>query len=518
MPDSTEASSTWIRQRNPLTDGLPRFPDLDSIAAALAFDPLAGIDVKSLDIATRIGLLNSEKSPLQPTSVSVQCALAWQGMLLTGLDRRNPLNNAARLDYWQTLMNPGRSVSQPPKLPSKGMAIHVVKGPTGTGKSVTADRFCALYPQQAVERAGCEAAGFKHLLQLIYLQVDMSADGTRGGFITGTLLQMDRALGTNYAASLKKQFRTVEQLTVALIARLIAHHTGILFIDEGQLRNLVQCGHADLIQLFLLQLMNSGIPTVFVGNERAFDWVKYSQDLSRLKLIPGARFSPPGSLIPGDPRSPSTQHAKLLADADAQTLVDGIMSYYLLKESPQRPEECIQTLLQHSGSIARLGLTLWTSAQLQALLLHGREYVAPEDIKSAYNSTDFDALRPLADGINYRKPELFAHYPDVASAFYRKIWGFPADESASATASARQPTPPPEDSARQPTHPPKKPRPGKQSGKSKLAAEETREANAAKERERLEKTLKEEDMRKNGLVQHALEGLAELRESSKKTS
>ena len=110
MPDSTEASSTWIRQRNPLTDGLPRFPDLDSIAAALAFDPLAGIDVKSLDIATRIGLLNSEKSPLQPTSVSVQCALAWQGMLLTGLDRRNPLNNAARLDYWQTLMGPGRSV------------------------------------------------------------------------------------------------------------------------------------------------------------------------------------------------------------------------------------------------------------------------------------------------------------------------------------------------------------------------------------------------------------------------
>lgn len=61
-------------------------------------------------------------------------------------------------------------------------------------------------------------------------------------------------------------------------------------------------------------------------------------------------------------------------------------------------------------------------------------------------------------------------------------------------------------------------RSGKKPGKSKLAAEETREANAAKERERLEKTLKEEDMRKNGLVQHALEGLAELRESSEKTS
>ena len=506
MPDSTEASSTWIQQRNPLTDGLPRFPDLDSISAALAFDPLAGIDVKSLDIATRIGLLNSEKSPLQPTSVSVQCGLAWQGMLLTGLDRRNPLNNAARLDYWQTLMGPGRSVGQPPKLPSKGMAIHVAKGPTGTGKSVTADRFCGIYPQ-VIERCGCDATGFKQLSQLIYLQVDMSADGSRGGFVTGALLQMDRALGTGYAVSLRKQFRTVEQLTVALIARLIAHHTGILFIDEGQLRNLVQCGHADLIQLFLLQLMNSGIPTVFIGNERAFDWVEYSQDLSRLKLVASARFSPPGSLIPGDPDVPIAQQAKLLADADASTLADGIISYYLLCEPPKRPEDCAQILLQRSGSIARLGLTLWTSAQLQALLLHGREYVVPEDIQSVYDSTDFDDLRPLADGFNYRKPELFAPYPDVASAFYGKIWGFPADESASATASARQPT-----------SPPKKMRPGKKSGKSKLAAEETREANAAKERERLEKTLKEEDMRKNGLVQHALEGLAELRESSEKTS
>lgn len=505
MFDTDATSSTWIQQPNPLTEGLPRFADLDSIAQALAFDPLAGVDVKSLDIATRIGLLNGEKSPLQPTSVSVQSGLAWQGMLLTGLARRNPLNSAARRDYWQTLTKVGRAVTEPTKLPSRGMAIHVVKGPTGTGKSVTADRFCDLYPQ-VIERGACEAAGFKHLLQLIYLQVDMSADGSRGGFVAGTLLQMDRALGTNYATSLRKQFRTVEQLTVALIGRLIAHHTGMLFVDEGQLRNLVLCGHADLIQLFLLQLMNSGVPIVFVGNERAFDWIQYSQDLSRLNMTTCARFSPPGSLIPGDPSAPSAKQTKTLADADALTLADGVMSYYLLLEPPQRPEECMQTLLQCSGSVARIGLTLWTTAQLQAILTHGREHLVPEDIQSVYDSAEFDHLRPLADGFTFRKPELFAHYPDVASAFYRKTWGLPAEKGAASQESAITPT-------QQPT----KKKSGNKSGKSKFAAEKTREANADKERERLDKVLKNDDMRKDGLVSHALESLAQLREKSVKT-
>lgn len=509
MFSKTEAGNTWIQKSNPLTDGLPRFADIEDMSAALTFDPLAGLDVKSLDLATRIGLLNAEKSPLQPTSVSVQCGLTWQGMLLAGLDRRNPLNSAARRRYWQSVTEIGRAEAPPIKLPSKGMAIHISKGPTGTGKSVTADRFCELYPP-IIERGGSEVAGFKHFLQLVFLQVDMSADGSRGGFVTGTLLQMDRTLGTNYATSLKKQFRTVEQLTVALISRLIAHNTGILFIDEGQLRNLVKCGHADLIQLFLLQLMNSGIPIAFQGNERAFDWVEYSQDLSRLKMIPGARFSPPGSLIPGDPGSPSAQHAKILADGDALTLADGIISYYLLREPPKRRDECANVLLERSGRIARLGVTLWTTAQLHALLVHGREHVLPEDIQTAYDSEDFDELRPLADGFTYRKPELFAHYPDVASGFYRKIWGLPEDEGAASQESAAAP-------AQQPTNTPTKNRPGSKAGKAILAAEKTREANATKERERLKRTLKDDDMRMGGLVTHALDGLAQLRENSAKT-
>lgn len=503
MSERAAARSTWIHQQNPLTDGLPRFADFDAMGQALAFDPLTGIDVNALDLATRVGLLSAEKSPLQPTSVSIQSGLIWQGMLMTGLDRRNPLNIEARRAYWRTLTEGGHGAVPPLKLPTKGMAIHIAKGPAGTGKTVTADRFCDLFPQ-VIERGDCQVAGWKRMLQLLWLKVDMSADGSRGGFVTGALLQMDQALGTNYATSLRKQFRTVEQLTVALIDRLIAHWTGLVILDEGQLRNLVLCGQADLIQLFLLQLMNSGIPMVFIGNERAFDWVEYSQDLTRLMMIPSARFSPPGSLRSGDLESPAALTAKALADADALTLADGVMSYYLLREPPELRVECMDALLLLSGRVARLALTLWTTAQLQALLIHGREHVIPDDIQAAYDSPEYDELRPLADGFAYRKPELFVKYPDVASAFYRKVWGLPTDEGNE----HQEPDKAPEAKTQTPS--PRR-RAGSRSGKSKHAAEKTRQTNAAKERKRLEQTLKDEDMRKNGLVNHALDGLEALR-------
>lgn len=504
MPEITPAAHSWILAQNPLTEGIPRYADPTAMAAALCFDPLSGIQVRDLDLATRIGLLAAEKTPLQPTSVSVECGLVWQGMLQTNLDRRNPLQREARRAYWRTLTEAGRTPVGSTSLPTKGMAIHIAKGPTGTGKSVTADRFCGLYPQ-VIEHSECEAAGWKHFLQLVYLQVDMSADGSRGGFLTGILLQMDQILGTSYATTLRKQFRTVEQLTIATIARLVAHYTGILFIDEGQLRNLVKCGHAELIQLFLLQLMNSGIPIVFLGNERAFDWVEYSQDLSRLNLIRCARFSPPGSLIPGDPHSEATDHVRVLADVDWQTLVDGVMRFYLLQEPINDPDECAKLLCRCSGRIARLGLTLWTTAQSQALLAHGREHVVPTDILAAFESPDFDELRALAEGFSYRKPELLARYPDVASAFYQKIWGAPDDTGAPETNKPRDSDTQMSDASAQSRAV------GKRSGRQQFDAEQKRKAKEDKKRASLGKELKPDDMRHDGVTQKMMEGLEGLR-------
>lgn len=499
---------SWLTAPNPLADGIPRYSDFKSLTVALAYDPLAGVNVRDLDVVTRIGLLAGEKSPLQPTSVSLQCALAWQGMLQTGLSRRNPLLNEARRAYWATLMQAGQTQSAPIGLPTKGMSIHVAKGPTGTGKSVTADRFCALFPDQVIQHGACPGAGWQHMQQLVYLQVDMSADGSRGGFVVGILLQMDKVLGTSYATTLRKQFRTVEPLISATIGRLIAHFTGIVFIDEGQLRNLVNNAQADLMQLFLLQLMNSGIPIVFLGNERAFDWVTYSQDLSRLNLQPCARFSPPGSLVPGDQSAEVTAHENARAVADWLTILDGVMSYYLLYNPPEARDKCAGLLETCSGRVARLALTLWSSAQIIAALVHGREHVIPNDIHEAYNSPDFDNLRPLAEGFAYRNPKLLALYPDVASAFYSKVWGLEAQTDTEGDSAAKNNDAAPSPTTSDTQQPKAKRRP--RTEESKFAAEQTRKATQAKHRAVLNATLKPEDMRQQGMINHHMNSLAAL--------
>ena len=88
----------------------------------------------------------------------------------------------------------------------------------------------------------------------------------------------------------------MERLAVATVCRLVAHYTGILFLEEGQLRNLVLSGQANLMQDFLLMLMNSGIPIVFLGNEAAFNWITYSQDSNRLYTTPSEHFMPAGAI------------------------------------------------------------------------------------------------------------------------------------------------------------------------------------------------------------------------------
>jgi hypothetical protein len=104
------------------------------------------------------------------------------------------------------------------------------------------------------------------------------------GYFIGILIEMDKALGTNYSTTYPNKYKSVETLSLATVGRLIAYFTGILFIDEGQIRNLIESGQAELMQMFLLQMMNTGIPIVLVGNEKAFDWITSNWSIGRNRV------------------------------------------------------------------------------------------------------------------------------------------------------------------------------------------------------------------------------------------
>lgn len=478
----------WFRERNPLLAGLPSFDDLGDFAERLAFHPTAGLDLEKLTIFQRTELLTADKMPLQPTAQSIRVAVKCLGMLRGSLQVRNPVRAENRRRYWDYIMTD--DVKKPPLMPSpvSGVSVLVIKGPTGTAKTVTIRRLCNLLPQ-VIQHGPHQEAGWFSMPQLVYLFTTLSSDGTRGGFLIQMLMDLDRALGTEYATTLPSKFRTIERLAVAVVVRLVAHHTGIIFIDEGQLRNLMSSDQSVLMQLFLLTLMNSGIPVVLMGNELAFDWVDYSQDLSRLNTVPTEYFHPVGAIESPD------------AEDDWNALFDGISRYYVMPTPFGDRKQCSAVLRRCSGGVHRLGLSLWCEAQLEKIFAGGGESIGPEDILAVYQSRNFDKLRPLADGFALKDASRLTGYDDVDAAFYERVWAKPATHKAEKTPTSDESVVKMNKSER-----------GKRSEQSKLKAEQTRRKNQQKKRDALDSTLSEDDLRKKGLQEFHITGLDELLE------
>lgn len=484
----------WYLEDNPLLRSIPKFSDPGEFAARLSYAPLAGLDVSQLDFVSRHDLLVGEKMPLQPTAQSIRAALTWSGMLRVSYQVRNPLRVEARRAYWNALNSAATGSTMLPAVPVGGMSVQLVKGPTGTAKTATAKRFCQMLGPQCLNHGVLPEAGWKELKQLVYLYSDLSHDGSRGGFLTGLLVHVDRVLGTQYAETYPRVYKSLDRLAVATVGRLIAHYTGIVFVDEGQLRNLMQSDQAELMQVFLLSLMNSGIPLVLMGNERAFDWINFSQDLTRLKIAPSEYFHPVGITDGAD------------AETDANALYHGVSSYYLLDVPPENSESCKCTLLRLSGGIGRVALTIWSQGQLNALL-EGRDRLTERDLITVYESHSFDDIRPLCDGFAKRLPELLLNYPDVDAAYYARVWGKPLSKLTDHVPTSTQGDTDQPRRRRTPAPPSRR-----TTGKQRLKAEQTRKANACAAREALLRTLDPEDLRATGISSLLLTELTMIRQ------
>lgn len=473
-------NNSWYYQDNPLFKYLPSIKTASEMADAIAFNPLEKIDVTKLDFVEKLAFLNGEKTPLEPSTLSLKSSLTWHGMLIGGLRARNPTIAANRKIYFDALKNAqaGEYIN---KCPTQGISVNILKGPTGTGKTVTYQRYCSTLPQ-TIDHGKNEVCGWVFLRQLVYLVVQMSHDGTRGGFLIGILTEMDKALGTNYSTTLPKAYKSVEKLSLATVGRLIAHFTGILFIDEGQIRNLVESAQAELMQMFLLQIMNTGIPIVLVGNEKAFDWITYSQDKSRMYLTPISHFPPNGAL------------GEIGADTEWIAISDGIMKFYVLDNPPLNPEECRHALKISSGGIARLALTLWCFAQLNTLF-SGKNSLSAQDIFDAYYSYEFRELRPLADGFTHKNWTILARYPDVDFDFYKSHWQQNSEESTIETNLIESLTT---------SNSRNKNSDRRTSEATKLKREQTRRRNAERNKLLLNSQLSDEDIRKNGVTNQHL--------------
>jgi hypothetical protein len=483
----------WFHHPNPLLEHCPTYASIESIAAALAYDPLAGLNVSSLTLLERDELLVCAKAPLQPTTLSVKAAMTIINMQRGSYRPRNPTLPSGRRQVNTTVELARQGVSFVALPPAPGAAVLIIKGITGLAKSVTVLGALRLLGPQVIVHGEVEAALWKRAVQLNYLFASMSHDGSRGGLLNAILLALDKALGTNHVIDLPKQFKSIEKQAGAIIGLLHSVYLGVLVIDEIQLANLVMSDQAEKMQLFLLNLINSGIPVVLVGNPWGFAWLALlSQDASRMAEREQIFFHPCGS----------TNRPE---DDEWDVVFDGVRKYYVLDSPPSDEAECRCVLKRRCGGIPRLALAIWCLAQ-RACLLDGRPSLSPGDLEAAYLSDTFADLRDLCDGFDQHDSIKLMRWreTDVPVDYYAQLWGMPLPGAEKAT---KQTKAEPECGSKSsgssaPT--------SSRGTRAQFKAQQTREKKKEAMRDQLKAMLAAEDMRMQGLQHHGLASLKAL--------
>ena len=215
---------------NPLLAAIPDQMSPVELAKALRFRPITPDNVKPIDLKERIKLVGEYKKIFIPTAQNLAIARSLQQMLHDGLAQRDPHHAFARKFIYTGGLNKGKELSKLEWWPSFASGM-VVDGITGTGKSQLMDRFLSLLPQ-VIEHGDNPDCGWTSLKQLVWLKVHMPSDGSRGGFLKGAFLEVDKALGTDYAQQYSSSQWTVEKKLVVFLHILSVHRCGLLVIGK----------------------------------------------------------------------------------------------------------------------------------------------------------------------------------------------------------------------------------------------------------------------------------------------
>ncbi|WP_162243830.1 ATP-binding protein [Pseudorhodoferax sp. Leaf274] len=492
------------------------YEDLRALNDALRFDPLLGLDIRSLTIFERTTLLLGDKLPLTPTAKSLELCMTIHAMVAASYALRNPTLPGARRWVDQAIRygRDGRSnQSSQRALVAPGSSLLLVKGASGLSKSVTLKHTARTLGDQVIVHDNVEEALWRRQQQLIYLYVAMSHDGSRGGLLMAILITVDELVGTSYAIDLPRTYKTVDRLASAVVALLHTYYVGVLIIDEIQWFNTMATHHSTEMQMFFLTMSNSGIPLVLSGNPRGFGWISaLSQNKTRAHERPPVHFHPCGSM------------GKLSESVDEEweTVASGVRKYYVLHDAPVDIQTCLVELKRLSGGIPRVALALWCQAQCSALM-SAEESISSEHIRAAYESFD-DDMRALCDGFANKDSILLRRWrDDVDVDFYAKVWGQkepggprePVGDSKTKFAASEgspdlEEVPPGYRDV--PKGDPKRRAP--RSAAALLKAQQTRERKNDQEREKLAGTLQSNDMRMNGMIEHSLAGFDAMMKSA----
>jgi hypothetical protein len=390
--------------RNPLLDALGAFTDVKSMPSKLSNQPLKELPWKDVIVSQRTDFLGMMQSHFVPTPDAVQIALSIQQMIRASYIERNPglaCNRQRRMAIAQFDLKALRTASW---FPNFARAM-VVSGMTGLGKSLTTRRALELYPKVYPHSPSSEG-GWEEQVQLIYLDVSMSSDSSRLGFLDNILLAIDTAVGSKYYEMYggPKSRMSTEKLMVKIGQILSQLYCGILVIDEIQARNFSI--DRELILLFFLRLLNFGIPLLLIGNPNGFiGFEESAQDTRRLYQ------DGPFDLWP----------ATSGTDTAWKIYVKGKLQFALLPLSFPVDDVAFEEFYRCSGGVPGYFDPLWSAIQ-EWHLRKGSASISFDAIDRAYKSRKMDKYRRTIEGLVMRDLHKLAVTKDIPLVQFSERW------------------------------------------------------------------------------------------------
>lgn len=272
-------------------------------------------------------------------------------------------------------------------------------GLSGTGKTSSIRRILAPYPQVI---AHTDYHGHKlNLLQLTWLKLDCSHDGSLKGIGENFFEQIDNLLGTNYFSEFANNEYKARRIVPALRHVARAHSLGLLIVDEIQNLSHLKSGGPKKILQFFVQLRNEiGIPVILVGTPTARSILQSNFTTARRGCSQG--HIPWCELPPG---------------LKWEEFVKGFWDRQWTSTKTELTPELIDKLYNESQGIPDTALKLYGLAQCKAIASGKNEQITPKLIENVAR-TSLAPLQPWLEALRNKDYELLSRFEDIEIDFF----------------------------------------------------------------------------------------------------
>jgi hypothetical protein len=243
----TDRMDEW--NRNPFVSALGPYMDDKALKMAMSRNPFVAGDLTGLPPhLLEVKLSKIVDEAFVSTTSTLQIGHALQKMLFVGLMRRDPNKSTTWKQIYESGANKGKAIDDLP-WSSQWADGYSLQAMTGMGKTHNIKRYLQLVPQ-VIDHGPVSGMPWTSQVQLVWLHVDMSFDGTLGGFLLQIVSAVDVALGTNYRREYTVRGLTVQKLQTHVIDLLQQHFIGILVIDELQRVNTAGAHSPEQVAIF----------------------------------------------------------------------------------------------------------------------------------------------------------------------------------------------------------------------------------------------------------------------------